>query len=326
MGFILVLMTVTLSLAGSAAFFSVYGLAKMFSGAFLPVIIMASSLEAGKLVAASFVYRYWNKISGIMKAYLITAILVLMTITSAGIFGFLSNAYQSDILPLRQIQTRVTLLKQEQQQLQARKLQIDNDIASLPHDFVTGRQRLMTMYAPELNSINKRLPQITTEIQTLESKKLTQEAHTGPIVFIAKAFGLQVNDATKYMILLIIFVFDPLAVVLTIGTNLAFVYRKQEKEEKEEKLYQRELNRTQPVQTIINEFDHVDDVHIEEETDNKEPIPDINTLSQLYEKLNAASNTRELSEEEQNKKAFIDELITKKALQQNLRRRNTPSE
>ena len=83
-----------LLVAGSAAFFSVFGLSKLFAGAELSVIIMASSLEFGKLVAASFLYRYWDKINLLQKFYMTFATIVLIIITSAGIFGFLSNAYQ----------------------------------------------------------------------------------------------------------------------------------------------------------------------------------------------------------------------------------------
>ena len=83
-----------LLIAGSAAFFSVFGLSKLFAGATMSVIIMASSLEFGKLVGASFLYRYWNSIANWLKVYMTVGVITLVGITSAGIFGFLSNAYQ----------------------------------------------------------------------------------------------------------------------------------------------------------------------------------------------------------------------------------------
>ena len=83
-----------LLIAGSAAFFSVFGLSKLFAGAQLAVIIMAGSLEFGKLVAASFLYRYWTNINLLHRTYMTIATIILVLITSAGIFGFLSNAYQ----------------------------------------------------------------------------------------------------------------------------------------------------------------------------------------------------------------------------------------
>ncbi len=96
MVFISVLILVTFAIAACAAYFSIYGLAVIFSGVFWPVVVMGASLEAGKLAAASYVYRYKDSISQVMRAYLIAAIVVLMLITSAGIFGFLSMGYQQD--------------------------------------------------------------------------------------------------------------------------------------------------------------------------------------------------------------------------------------
>ena len=83
-----------LLIAGSAAFFSVFGLSKLFAGATLSVIIMAGSLEFGKIIGASFLYRYWNNITSWLKVYMTVGVIILVGITSAGIFGFLSNAYQ----------------------------------------------------------------------------------------------------------------------------------------------------------------------------------------------------------------------------------------
>jgi len=243
MVFIAILILITLSIASSAAFFSVYGLAQIFSGAFIPVIVMASSLEAGKLIAASYVYRFWNIINIPMKTYLISAILVLMMITSAGIFGFLSSAYQQDILPIKLQKQKIALLTSEKTELEqlkherlTRKRQIDSDITSLPKNFVTGRQRLMESYNGELSQLRSDIASYTTQIQDktlqiskLKNETLKSEAHVGPIIFIAEAFGKTVDDATKWLILLIIFAFDPLAVSLTIGVNIAMAQRKKEK-------------------------------------------------------------------------------------------------
>lgn len=239
MGFIIVLMLSALSIAGSAAFFSIYGLAQIFSGSFWPVVIMASSLEAGKLVAASYVYRYWQSISFVMKTYLITAIIILMLITSTGIFGFLSSAYQQDMLPIKQGQQEIVMLTAENVQLNElkvertdRKRQIDADIAALPNNFITGRQRLLKSFGPELDQLKEdvssytiQIRENTTRIHELKTLTLDQETHAGPIIFIAQVFERGVDDTTKYLILLIIFAFDPLAVALTVATNHAIALR-----------------------------------------------------------------------------------------------------
>ena len=229
MGFILILLATTLSIAGSAAFFSIYGLAQIFAGSFWPVVVMASSLEAGKLVSASYVYRFWKDISFLMKSYLITAILILMLITSAGIFGFLSSAYQTDTLSLRDIESQIVLLTDEKGELRERKKEIDSDIGRISANYITKRMELIDKYSSETNHINTRIPVITAEIHELKSTQIQEESHVGPIIYIAKVFDADTDDATKWMILLIIFAFDPLAVVLTIATNMAILKRKEEK-------------------------------------------------------------------------------------------------
>ena len=93
--FPLIIALSALSVAGSAAFYSVFGLSKLFAGAATQVIIMAGSLEFAKLVVASLLYQYWDNINKILKGYLMIAVFVLMVITSGGIYGFLSGAYQS---------------------------------------------------------------------------------------------------------------------------------------------------------------------------------------------------------------------------------------
>lgn len=223
--FILLLIFTSLSIASVAAFLSVYGLAQLFKGTFVAVLVMGASLEIGKLVTVSFLYRYWNNINLLMKTYLISAVALLMVITSMGIFGMLSMGYQSDTIPLKDTESLVALLQKEQTELMSRKKEIDAQIASLPSNFVKGRQKLMDTFRPELQVINKRLPQISIEMRELNSKLIETEAHIGPIVYIAKAMGKTTDDATKYLILLIIVVFDPLAVALTLGINIALKLR-----------------------------------------------------------------------------------------------------
>ena len=106
-----------LLVAGSAAFFSVFGLSRLFSGAFFSVIIMAGSLEFAKLVAASFLYRYWNDINRILKAYLMIGVGTLVLITSAGIFGYLSNAYQGATIGFEKQSTLLLSLEERLEQL-----------------------------------------------------------------------------------------------------------------------------------------------------------------------------------------------------------------
>jgi hypothetical protein len=242
MGFIILLILTTLSIAGSAAYFSVVGLARVFSGAFWSIIAMGTSLEAGKLITASYLYRHWTDMSKVMRAYLCVAVVVLMGITSMGIFGYLSSAFQSNVLPYQQQQQQITLIegdKAEAERLKsermAREDQINKQIANLPNDFVRGRSKLMAANKEELEQIRTDVAHYTEQIRTdstkigeLKAKVLEETAHVGPIIFISQVFGADVNQATKWLIILLILVFDPLAVILTVGTNLAILKYKQQ--------------------------------------------------------------------------------------------------
>ena len=104
-------------IAGSAGFFSVFGLSKLFSGAALSVIIMAGSLEFGKLVTAAFLYRYWDKVSFLQKFYLTVATIVLILITSGGIYGYLSNAYQGATVGFEKQSTKLLALEERLENL-----------------------------------------------------------------------------------------------------------------------------------------------------------------------------------------------------------------
>lgn len=229
MAFLLILLLTTFSIAGSAAFFSVYGLAHIFSGSFWAVVFMGSSLEAGKLVSASYLYRYWDTTGWALRTYLMSAVLLLMVITSTGIFGYLSAAYQTDTLDYKKVETQLSSLVSEKEELTKRKTEIDKQISQLPPDYVSARQRLMKSFSSELDHINKRLPEITAQLQQASQQKIQVQAHTGPITYIASAFDATVDDATKWIVLMLIIVFDPLAVALTIATNKVVVEIKEEK-------------------------------------------------------------------------------------------------
>lgn len=242
MGFIILLVLATLGLAGSAAFFSVVGLARVFTGAYWSIIAMGSALEVGKLVSASYLYRHWKDMNKFMRAYLFASVVILMGITSMGIFGYLSSAFQSNVLPYQQQQQQLESLqndKSEAERLKTERLvredQINKQIANLPDNFVNGRNKLMAANKDELTQIRTDVATYTEvirtdtlKISTLKSQVLAETAHVGPIIFISQVFGADVNQATKWLIIVIIFVFDPLAVMLTVGTNLAILKYKEE--------------------------------------------------------------------------------------------------
>lgn len=231
--FIAILILTALAVASSAAYFSVFGLIHLFTGAVIPVAIMGTALEAGKLVAASFLYRYSKRIGIALKMYLAMAILVLMVITSIGIFGFLTAAYQKDTLPLAEMQQQITLYEEEQERLLERRNQMDEQVAQISPNYVTARRNLMADFQPERERIEARLEVITPALQEMKVQEIDTKAKVGPIMFVAEVFDRDPNSAVFWFIIILISVFDPLAVALTIAANVAIKARNEEKKKVE---------------------------------------------------------------------------------------------
>lgn len=227
MFFGVLLMLTSLVIAGVAGWFSVYGLAHIYQGAFLSVVLMGGALEIGKLVATSYLYRYWEYTTWLLKTYLMIAILGLMLITSSGIFGYLSNAYQQDAVGIKDVTSRIELIDREYEELSKRELSIDAEVNAVDPKYVTARLKLMAQYKPEKEKLTKRRDEIRVQKLELSTKQLEVEAHTGPIIYIAKAMGKSVDTAVIWLSLLIIAVFDPLAVALTIAANAVFIRNKE---------------------------------------------------------------------------------------------------
>ena len=267
--FIALMFATASAVAAAAAFFSVYGLAHTFSGAFWSVVFMGGSVEAGKLILLSFLYRFKDTVGWAIKIPAIALTLAIMMLTSLGIYGYLSAAYQADTVGMKQMTANVDLKKQEQLNLQKRKDDIDKQISQLPTKDVRGRQKLMTQFGPEITQVNSRLNEVTTELQKLAQEQIVSDAHVGPIVFIAKAMGADPDSATNILILLIIFVFDPLAIFLTIATNIAI------KEYHDKKAIKQDL----PVFTPAPEINHIVQPVMEVEPVIEPQIDDSNSIA-----------------------------------------------
>ena len=212
-----------LFIAGCAAFFSVFGIGKLFSGAFIAVVIMASSLELGKLVTASFLYRYWDKINLLQKVYMAAATIMLIFITSAGIFGYLSNAYQGATVEFEK-QTTALLFKEEQvEQLEEDKQfllnELDQQVQSLPDNYITAKRKLREDYNPQILSINSELLDLKKEVGELKTNLVETGVDVGPAVYLARTFNTDIDTVVKFFIFILIFVFDPLAVMLVVAYN-----------------------------------------------------------------------------------------------------------
>jgi Tfp pilus assembly protein PilN len=256
-----------LFIALCAAFFSVYGISTLFAGAFISAVIMASSLEIGKLVGVTFLYRYWTKCRGFLKAYLISAILVLMLITSLGIFGYLSAAYQKSSSEFNVAQEKISNVQDQKtyykDKIDVAKKRID-DLTKLRASQETtinnviekkglfsskwnqsSQQQTVDLISDTDKSIKEENQKIQESIDTIRGidNQINQLKSTivarkdiQTFKFVADALKLPLDTVARWFILCLIFVFDPLAISLVLAYNVA-VYRKED-----ESVYDRNTN------------------------------------------------------------------------------------
>jgi hypothetical protein len=228
--------------AGCAAYFSVTGLGVLFAGATVSVMVMAGALEFAKLVAATYLKQQWDTIKGFNKWYLATSVATLMLITSAGIFGYLSNAFQQQNLELQKVErdiavyqtqitkndaeiSRYTIQLNNQQNI--RNSQESNLSKQIDKDKSTSRVTQMIKTADkEIASVSKRIDELTIQnnvaldsINAIKNNNIELEREVGGFRFVAEAFNVPLNDVVKFFILIIVLVFDPLAVALIIAFN-----------------------------------------------------------------------------------------------------------
>jgi len=224
-----------LIIAGCAAFFSVTGLGVLFSGASTAVMVMASSLEFAKLVAATYLKQKWDEIQGFNKWYLVSAVALLMLITSAGIFGYLSNAFQAQSLKLQQVDREImvhtTKIDQNTTQITQLSTQISefnkNQGKILDGGKVNSRLiRSIDNRDKEIAKINKKISDLQDQnakenekINEIKTTNIDLEKEVGGFRFVAEAFGIELKNVVKFFIFLIVIVFDPLAVALIIAFN-----------------------------------------------------------------------------------------------------------
>ena len=212
-----------LLIAGSAAFFSVFGLSKLFAGATMSVIIMASSLEFGKLVGASFLYRYWSTINNWLKIYMTIGVITLVGITSVGIFGFLSNAYQGATIDFEKQSTTLLYKEDRLEQLEEDKIYLKEElelaISELPDNYITAKRQLREDYNPKVLELNDMILNVKQDISDLKVRLVETGVDVGPAIYLARAFGTDIDTVTKFFIFILIFVFDPMAVSLILAYN-----------------------------------------------------------------------------------------------------------
>ena len=225
----------SLLVAGVAAYFSVIGLATIFAGSFWPVVIMAGVLEIGKLVTAGFLHLRWSDINRAMRYYLMSAVVVLMLITSLGIFGFLAKAnieqtLQGDSysLELSIIDKRLQAKEKELGRFEERLANLDFIIdTARPEDrnYIDRRQRdERAQIATDIDLVVADIVELNEDKMPIQREQLVQEGEIGPIKYVAEMiYGEDVakdklDNAARILIMFIIFAFDPLAVLLLVAS------------------------------------------------------------------------------------------------------------
>ena len=224
-----------LIIAGCAAYFSVTGLGVLFAGASVSVMVMAGALELAKLVAATYLKQKWDEIGGFNKWYLTTSVAVLMLITSAGIFGYLSNAFQAQSLQLQQVDREIAVHQTKIDQNTTQITQLSTQIT----EFNTNQSKIIDggkvnsrlirsidNRDKEISKINDKISKLqeenaseTEKINEIKIANLDLEKEVGGFRFVAEAFGMELKNVVKFFIFLIVIVFDPLAVALIIAFN-----------------------------------------------------------------------------------------------------------
>ena len=251
------MLVMALAVAGCAAYFSVWGLSQLFAGASFAVILMASVLEIGKLVITTALHTYWDKFAKPLRAYLAISVVILMLITSAGIYGFLSNAYQKTANKLEIHEGEVGVLDTKkaifqksiddnQKIIDSKTKRLDqlSGLRTTQESRIDGSKsnRDRNSVRGDIASANSEIQKLSAEIDVLNSKntilsdsigkynvmvlekKSTSDVagEVGPLKYISELTGVSMAKVVNYMILLLIFVFDPLAIALVLATNKAF--------------------------------------------------------------------------------------------------------
>ena len=235
---VLTLLT-ALAISAVAAYYSIIGLIAIFSSAVIPIAVMGVVLETGKLVTAAWVYHHWKRTPTLLKTYLISAVVVLMFITSMGIFGFLSKAHieqttinSDNTLQIELIDSKIQRERTTIQRAENTLLQLDNALEKYVElgavtkglnarkDQQEERDELNTTINESTNAITN----LTQKKSELDSTRIAIEAEVGPIKYIAELlYGESttgvLEDAVRGVILIIVFVFDPLAVLLLVAAN-----------------------------------------------------------------------------------------------------------
>ena len=251
-GYLLLLIALTISV--TAAFYSIAGLTAIFAAAFWPIVIMGSVLELGKVITTVWLHKYWDRAALQFKLYLVPAIGILMLITSMGIFGFLSKAHLDQAVPAGDVSAQVQIfddkIKTERDNIEAARkalkqmdAQVDEKLSRTTDD--RGAERAVqirrtqakerTTLQNEISSAQKKISALQEQRAPIASQARKVEAEVGPIKYIAALIygdnpdSNLLEKAVRWVIILIVLVFDPLALVLILAADQTFAWHREDK-------------------------------------------------------------------------------------------------
>lgn len=252
MPFIILLLFSALSVSTVAGWFSIVGLMAIFPGNAVPILTMGVVLEVAKLVTASWLYRNWSTAKVLIKSYFTVAVVVLSLITSMGIYGFLSKAHLEQTINVQggvsisiaEVERQIGVLEKQVQDSEEVLVILDADVQTLQsYDRIRGPEGAIAVRASqkeeraELNAAiqaaTEEMSPLYTELRRLQVQETGQKAELGPITYIAELIygdaGQEVLDkAVRLVVILIVLVFDPLAILLVIAANMSWMQRKGE--------------------------------------------------------------------------------------------------
>ena len=278
-----------LSLSTVAAYYSIYGLTAIFAGAVIPIIVMGSILEVGKICTTVWLRKYWNRAGWILKSYLVPAVVLLAFLTSMGIFGFLSKAHSDQNLVSGDVQAKLSIIdekiKTSKDNIESNRKQLkqmddavdqvmgrstSEEGATKANNIRRSQQRERSALAKDIEAQQKIIIQLNEEAAPIRAENRKVEAEVGPIKYIA-AFIYGDNPdsnllerAVRWVIILIVIVFDPLAIALVLAANASKEWDKEEPEEPHEPDYEPDDGplTTEQVEQIIETAPKAKDPHV----------------------------------------------------------------
>ena len=322
-----IVLLAALCLASSAAYYSVYGLSKLFSAQASAIIIMAGSLEVSKLITATYLHRYWKKLNILIKLYLTTAVVVLMFITSIGIYGFLVSAYQTTANQLTIMDKQVAVIELKKERFSDQltgysieKTQLGESISELSKglsnnviqykDKETGQiitttssstrrvlKEQLDEFKDQRNNVSIKIESVADSITKLDLQVLDIESNSeasaeiGPLKYLSELLNKPMDEIVNWFILIFIFVFDPLAIILLVSANKAFMLAREDNNIKCTALDGYEIDKEYPLEEFMTK----------DEEPKKTTLGDLGAIADLKKEMDKKKEKVDSNPEEKTK-------------------------